>query len=205
MPQSAQQPASHTIDVAFHIAGDRIPVDHGYALYAALSNAPGVGAWLHRAPHVGIHPIRGQYPAPGLLSLTPKSRLTLRLAAAELPYILPLAGQAIELAGHGLCIGVPQTTLLRPAACLYAHAVTTRNGQNEVRFDAEIARQLDEMEIQGKPTRGKRRVLRIKDKTVVAHSLLVSELTAEDSIHLQEAGLGGRRKMGCGVFVPWRA
>jgi CRISPR-associated protein Cas6 len=205
MPHGAQQPTSHTIDVAFHITGDRIPLDHGYVLYAALSSAPGVGAWLHRAPHVAIHPIRGHYAAPGVLQLTQKSSLTLRLAAAELPHILPLAGQAIELNGNALRIGVPQTTLLRPSAAVYAHAVTTRNGQNEARFDGEILRQLEELEIQGKPTRGKRRVLRIKDKIVVAHSLLVSELTAEDAIHLQEAGLGGRRKMGCGVFVPWRA
>jgi CRISPR/Cas system CSM-associated protein Csm4 (group 5 of RAMP superfamily) len=31
----------------------------------------------------------------------------------------------------------------------------------------------------------------------------VSELTAEESIRLQEHGLGGRRKMGCGVFEEW--
>jgi len=202
MSQGAQQSASHTIDVAFRITGDRIPVDHGYALYAALARVPGAGPWLHDASLVAIHLIRGHYAAPGVLRVTPTSRLTLRLAAAELPYILPLAGQAINLDGHSLRIGVPQTTLLRPATSLYAHAVTTRNGHDEARFDAEIARQLDGLEIAGKPIRGKRRVLHIKDKTVVAHTLLVTELTAADALHLQKAGLGGRRKMGCGIFMP---
>ncbi len=46
-------------------------------------------------------------------------------------------------------------------------------------------------------------MFRIKDKHVVAHTLLVSELTAEETIRLQEEGLGGRRKLGCGVFVPY--
>ena len=101
-------------------------------------------------------------------------------------------------------VGVPQTTLLTPATALYAHRVTTRNGQDEERFDNEIRHQLETLGIHGKASRGKRRVFRIKDKTVVGHSLLVSELTAEESIRLQEAGLGGRRKMGCGVFLPWR-
>ena len=32
----------------------------------------------------------------------------------------------------------------------------------------------------------------------------VGGLTAEESICLQERGLGGRRRMGCGLFVPGR-
>jgi hypothetical protein len=31
-----------------------------------------------------------------------------------------------------------------------------------------------------------------------------SGLSAEDSLRLQEVGIGGRRHMGCGVFVPFR-
>jgi len=206
MPHDALGPASFTIDLAFGLKGGSIPVDHGYALYSALCRLPGVGPWLHDAADVAIHPIRGHYlPESGLLTLHARSRLTLRIAAADLPQVLPVTGRDIDIDGNRLHIAVPETLSLRPVTALYAHAVTTRNGQDEARFDAEIARQLTELEIQGKTTRGKRRVLRIKDKTIVAHSLLVSELTAEDAIHLQEAGLGGRRKMGCGVFVPWRA
>jgi CRISPR-associated protein Cas6 len=80
--------------------------------------------------------------------------------------------------------------------------VTCRNGQDEARFDAEIARQMDEFGIHGKAQRGPRRTVTIKDKKVVAHTLLVTELTAEESIRVQVAGLGGRRKMGCGIFLP---
>ena len=204
MRQGDPQLITHTIEAAFRVQGDSIPVDHGYALYAALSRLPNAGAWLHRSEVVAIHPIRGQYVGNGLLKLTDRSRLILRLPAAELPHILPLVGKTIEIDSHSLSIGVPQTTLLRPAAVLYAHSVTTRNGQDEARFDAEIQRQIAALEVHAKPTRGKRKVIRIKDKTVVAHALLISELSADDSIHLQEAGLGGRRKMGCGLFIPWR-
>jgi hypothetical protein len=35
-------------------------------------------------------------------------------------------------------------------------------------------------------------------------SALVDYLTATESILLQEHGLGGRRHMGCGIFVPMR-
>lgn len=50
-----------------------------------------------------------------------------------------------------------------------------------------------------------RRTLRIRDKTVVGYALAVTELTADESIRLQEAGVGGRRRFGCGLFVLLRA
>jgi CRISPR-associated protein Cas6 len=196
--------AHRVIDCAFPLRGDRIPLDHGYALYAALCGLSAAGHWLHASEQAAIQLIRGRYAAPGLLQLTDKSRLRLRLAAADLPNILSLASQSVSVDGHALTIGVPQTTLLRPAVALYAHVVTTRNGDDEARFDAEIARQLETLGIRATLTRGKRRVFRVKDKTVVGHSLLVNELGADDSLRLQALGLGGRRKMGCGVFIPWR-
>jgi len=58
--------------------------------------------------------------------------------------------------------------------------------------------------IRGKLGLGRRRVMRIKDKTIVGFQVVVAELTAEESITLQEHGLGGRRRMGCGIFVPLR-
>lgn len=54
----------------------------------------------------------------------------------------------------------------------------------------------------GKPHR---RLLRIKDRRMVGYAVQVTGLTAEESIKLQEHGLGGRQKMGCGFFVPMQA
>jgi len=129
MPQGDTQTPSHTIEVDFPVHGDAIPLDHGYALYAALSRLASVGPWLHGTDAVAIHPIRGNYAGKGLLKLSAKSRLRLRLPAACLPQILILAGKRVEIDGHPVRIGVPQTTLLRPTTALYAHMVTTRNGR----------------------------------------------------------------------------
>ena len=43
-----------------------------------------------------------------------------------------------------------------------------------------------------------------EDKEIVGFALRVEELTAEESIRLQEKGIGGRRRFGCGIFVPER-
>ena len=72
-------------------------------------------------------------------------------------------------------------------------------------------RQLEAMEVRGEPGiplvetgpragQPRRKILKVKDKQVVGFPLQVTELTAEESIRLQEAGLGGRGKMGGGFF-----
>ncbi len=197
--------SSPAIDLIFPLHGKHAPLEHGYLLYAVLSHhlETPESLWLHDSDSVGLHLIRGRYVGAGLLALH-DARFGVRIPADLIPKFLPLAGKSIQLGDHHLRIGIPQPHALTPATTLYAHLVTTKNGQDEARFDVEIARQLAALDIHGKPQRGPRRMFRIKDKHVVAHTLLVSELSAEESIRLQEEGLGGRRKLGCGVFVPWQ-
>lgn len=52
---------------------------------------------------------------------------------------------------------------------------------------------------------GKRRTIRIRDKEVVGYEVILEGLTADESLAIQTTGLGGRRHMGCGVFVALRA
>ena len=193
-----------TIDLYFPIHGREIPVDHGYLLFSALSNflEPEGDPWLHQAETVGLHPIRGRYCGKGRLRIGSHGKLGIRLRASLIPKFLPLAGKVLRLGGDSFRVGIPIPRMLKPSARLYAHLVTTRNGHEEDRFDAEIARQLQALGIHGAIQREVRRTFTVKEKRVVAHSLLVSELTAEESVRLQEAGLGGRRKLGCGVFLP---
>ena len=198
------QDNKHVVDLFFHVQGKEVPVDHEYTLYSAISRILESGEenkWLHNADNVGLLPIRGHYAGQGKLMLDQHARFGLRLPVNLIPKVLRLAGKRLDVNGEALRVGVSTTSALIPAPLLYAHIVTTKNGEDETRFDTEIQRQLDALGIKGKPARGPRRIVTIKDKKVVGYSLLVSELTAEESICLQEQGLGGRRKMGCGVFV----
>lgn len=202
MPQGE----SHIVDLFFHVQGKQVRVDHSYALYGAISRVLETDAedkWLHNAYNVGLVPIRGHYAGEGVLHLGQHARFGLRLPAHLISKALRLAGKRLEINGDALRVGVSMTSALITAPVLYAHIVTTKNGEDEARFDAEVQRQLVALDIKGKPARGPRRIVTIKDKKIVGYSMLVSELTAEESIRLQEQGLGGRRKMGCGVFVEW--
>jgi len=187
------------VDLVFQVMGKTIPVDHGYPLYSAISK---VLKNFHEEQEVHLSPIRGRYVGNGILDIQPKSELTLRLPIANLRSYINLAGKKLDILGHAINIGVPNTQALVPAPALYAHLVTTKNGNFQFRFDAEIRRQLSELGIKGSFQIGERRTLAVHKKQMVGYSLFVNELTAEESILLQETGLGGRHKMGCGFFLP---
>ncbi len=201
------------VDLAFRVNGTSLPVDHGYALYAALSR---ILPEIHTADAIGVHAIRGIYNGNGMLLLSDSSRLVIRLPHEDIGTYLKLAGKSLVLNGCRLRVGVCETRVLVPVATLHCRNVTTKNGENPTRFDAEIVRQSASLGIRGKVFRvpkcskggegpdPSRRILRVKSKRIVGYSVLATELTAEESILLQERGLGGRRRMGCGVFVPKR-
>lgn len=188
--------------LTFSAKGSFLPVDHGYLLFSALSSA--VPA-LHQSENIGVKLLRGVYvPKKKLLDISPASRLSLLLPKQEVADCLALAGRTLHLGGHTLELDMARTAALRPTPTLYAHLVTTRNGDEEQRFDREIDRQLDALSISCAWKKGKRRTFKIHDKQVVGYALFVHGLNARDSLSLQENGLGGRRKMGCGMFEPYK-
>lgn len=194
-------PTDIKIDLQFQAFGKTLAVDHGYGLYSAIS---GILPVFHSATDVGMSLIRGKYIGDGLLSIAPSSLLVFRLPARQMAEYINLAGKFLDIGGHVLSIGVPSSRALVPATALYAHFVTTRNGQDSRRFERELARQLSDMECHGRVSIDKRRTFKVHGRQVVGYSVLVSELTAGESLTLQEQGLGGRRKMGCGFFQPWK-
>jgi Cas6 Crispr len=44
------------VNLAFRLTGSKVPVDHGYALYSAISR---ILPEIHGAKNIGVHPIRG--------------------------------------------------------------------------------------------------------------------------------------------------
>ena len=203
------------VDLSFPLVGKTLPLDHGYALYAALSRFL---PHLHEHKAVGVHPIRGDVVGDGLLRVAARSQLQIRTPTDLIAEFLPLAGKVLELDGHSLRLGVPRVLALRPAATLAARLVTIKGFTEPSGFLEAVRRQSDALGVSrqaaieipsvpagrahvGEPLR---RVLRIKDRTVVGFAVRVVRLTAEESITLQEHGLGGRRHMGCGILVPIR-
>ena len=189
------------VDVSYPVLGKLLAVDHGYALYGAISRVLPV---IHEDQEIGLKLVRGRYIGNGLLDISPASELVLRLSISKVRHYLVLAGKKLEVLSHNLRVGVPNTRTLNPATALYSPIVTTRNGQEQERFEAEVRSQMASLDLRGRLAIGKRRTFQVHGKQVVGYEVLISELTAPESIRLQEQGLGGRRKMGCGFFEVWR-
>ena len=113
------------IEVRFPVLGTSLPSDHGYALYAAVSRrAPAVhGA----ASPVRIGPVNGLPGGRGLLQLDGRSRLRLRLPAADVPMVLPLACARLEVAGHMIRLGVLEVAALTPVTTVQARLAFPKN------------------------------------------------------------------------------
>jgi CRISPR-associated protein Cas6 len=104
---------------------------------------------------------------------------------------------------------------LRPVPLLTAKVVTYKHATDPNHFLTLTRQRLDEMGVGGEPgiplvQKGnhpgepRRQVLRIKGRKIIEYAIQVAGLTTEESVRLQEQGLGGRCRMGCGFFVPYQ-
>jgi CRISPR-associated protein Cas6 len=200
------------IDLAFALSGATIPLDHGYALFGALSR---IVPALHGERRVGVHPIAGRATAPGVLALDDRSCLRLRLPSEDLAPYLAIAGARLDLDGHALRVGVPRAEPLAPAPSVASRLVTYKHGTTGDELLADVRRDLEALGIAAapqlvpNPREGARdphirRILRVKGRAIVGYALRVPGLAPEESLRLQESGLGGRRRFGCGIFVPYQ-
>lgn len=220
------------IELQFPVLSSEIPADHGYALYGAMSRLVPklhtqeltVRIGPIRGPYAGNCKLRLEPRSSRLrIRLRPEDLpILLPLAGKR----LELDGHALRLGVPQVAALVPATTLFArtvvikasspktdPAVKTSRDRAKTKRYQEPAEFLAAIRRELARQGIEaqadlplhqsgdrtGQPCR---RVLRVHGKSIVGFSVIVQGLTAEESLTLQEKGLGGRGKMGCGFFTP---
>lgn len=195
------------IDLSFSVSGETLPADHGYGLYSALTH------WneaIHALEGLSTQTIAGIPDKQGKIYLTERSRLVIRLPYDQVPIVYGLAGKALTIGNHTIHLGIPQIFRLQPTSKLKARIVTIKGYQEPKAFLEAALRQLEDLEIKGtvvipvnEEKEAERKTIKIKRFTVVGFKLGVFDLSDEDSLKLQIYGLGGKRRMGCGVFVPF--
>jgi len=193
------------INVQFPVEGDKLPADHGYLLYAAISQFK---PELHETGWLGVEMISGMPAGDNLIVLPRRAALNLRIPADRFGEVIGLAGKRLETGKHAIRLGIPTARPLTPSAKLYSRLVTIRGFMEVPEFLEAANRQLAELEITAElelPPEDRsrfRRIITVKDKKIVGFSLVAHGLSDEDSIKLQALGIGGRRAMGCGIFNP---
>jgi CRISPR-associated protein Cas6 len=203
---------NNVINLSFPVKGTQLPADHNYRLYAALSQR---FSELHDLKGLAINTISGIPDQQGKIILTKSSKLYIRFPVEAIALIYPLAGESLKIGDHIIELGNPELQTLQPIDTLKARLVTIKGYTEPSSFLEAVQRQLEALEIKanigipanknGEPKRLTMKINKAQAKrsyTIIGFSVVVSDLTSEDSIKLQIEGLGGKRRLGCGVFYP---
>jgi len=189
--------ADHAFDVVFAVTGARLPMGYEAALWGALL---GRLPWLADEPCVGVHAIRATS-ADGVLLLSRRTRLTLRLPLRRQDDVTRLSGQHLEVGGERLEVGAARSRPLEPYPTLSARFVAT-GAADDLAHQEAVQAMLEEL---GMPVRficGTMRTMRSGDVEVAGAEVVVHQLRPEQSLAMQERGLGGGRHLGRGLFLP---
>lgn len=189
-------------EVHFELHGTLLPRDHGYPLFLELSR---LLPWLSDETLAAVHHIHGaETGRDDLLILNRRAKLVVRIPVHREADLAILSGQTITVGGFKLTIGKGKTKPLARHSPLYAHCVTT-GSVDEEGFASDIINILDELKITCRFICGRRQAITTADGVVDGYSLLLHELPVEQSILIQQRGMGGNRKIGCGIFIPHKS
>jgi len=188
------------VDVAFSLRGATIPADHGWHLFRLLAERLD---WLAAEPDAGVHPIRGSRAVAGEIYLGARARLMLRLPRERAEQSFALSGTRLDL-GDGVEVGGARLRPLFAHATLYSQFATT-GAADEAGFLRDVSAELERAGIGCKIICGRMRRAQTQGAEIVGFSLMLHELSPEDSLRMQAVGLGVGRKLGCGIFVPHKS
>jgi CRISPR-associated protein Cas6 len=187
-------------DVALAISGETIDAGYAVSLYEALARQL---QWLDQEPAAGVFSIRGLSLSAGRLLIGGRTRVVLRVPAERVADCQRLRGQCIDLP-QPLRIGAVTARELLPFPVLYAHLVVT-GCEAEPAFLADVLAELESVGVDCQVIVGRSGELRTGSGREMGYSVMLHGLTPDESILLQERGLGRHRKLGCGLFVPHKS
>lgn len=204
-----QSLSDEVVDFVCTISCRSLPVDHAHALAEALlTQAP----WLQSDAGAGIHPISIQeagngWMRPGgadeLLYLSRRTKLILRAPRSRLEEAESLKDKPFDVAGNALVIQKMDVRKLQPMETLFSLHNIVEQGHDEEAFLQAIFELLKDMQINPrKMLPGKGRTIRTAEGELQTSSLMIAELKPDESIALQQRGIGEHQHLGCGLFVP---
>jgi len=207
----AYQIPDDVFDVAFKLTGSWLAVDHAQL----LSHAVCAKLKSSTCSQIGIHQVRVAESGNGwerpsnageMLQLSRRTKLVLRVDRGVYEDVLRLCDSELEIGGQGLKVGDSKLRKLSPLTTLFAHGIACDEIQAETDFLADMASAIGQMDIRVKKMIcGMAHSIRSDKGSIFTRSLMVASLTPQESVLLQQRGIGSGRLMGCGLFLPHRS
>lgn len=197
-------------DFLFKIECKTLPLDHGYSLsQQIIKHLP----WINEEPRAAIHQIhvaesangwmRPEDPETELLCVSRRTKMTLRLPMTRSEDARALIGKKLDIQGHALSVGEFSTRKLSRLTTVFARYMDTGGSSDEALFLQSMHQQLLEKGIKVKKMMSGRLLTHRTDEgPLLTRKLMLSDLDVQQSVFLQENGLGDKQLMGLGIFLP---
>jgi len=201
------------VDLIFDIQCRELPVDHAHDLAQALkTHLPE----LEDDQRLGVHSVHlagsqngWERPDPKLgqrLILSRRTRLTLRVPKERQEQIQEaLNGAELDIGGCSLKIGRAKQKMLSSQGTIFSRYVALEPGE-DADENAFLQRIVDHLAERGirvtKALCGKTTEVAGPEGPVQTRSIMIAGLKAEESVRIQQEGIGPLRHMGCGIFIP---
>jgi CRISPR-associated protein Cas6 len=204
---------ARVVDIAFRLECPCLPVDHSWSLSKSIENYL---PWFADEENTGIHAIHGAesnhgWTRPGgsegdLIHLSKRVKLVLRIPGGRLSQCATMSGRTLTVEGARIKLGRYTVRSINPTSTLFARRIVTYPDEKEETFLQRALSELTNMNVTvPKLLPGRTTRINTPDRQMVARSLLLADLPLEDSIRIQESGLGEGRNLGCGLFVPHKS
>ena len=200
------------VDVVFSIDCRELPVDHAHSLSTAIRRA---APWISEDAQIGVHAVHvagsqngWERPAHGTgtrLLLSRRTKLTIRAPKHAVERLeRDLRGAVLDVDGCPLKVRDAHTRLLSKQGTLQARYVVAESAdESDEAFLGRMARELAELGIRVRRALcGRTNLVSTPAGPIATRSLMLADLTPEESVRLQRHGLGPLRQMGCGIFIP---
>ncbi|KOR31735.1 hypothetical protein TI05_11745 [Achromatium sp. WMS3] len=208
------QVSEDIIDLVFDINCRELPVDHAHTLATAMTE---VLPWIKQNHNIGIHSIyvagsqngwiRPEHNTQNRLLLSKRTKLVLRIPKEQQNLVQQgLTGLTLDIDTCPMQIRQGKPRPLSKHTTLLARYIEATNHEDETDFLHWAAQELDKLAIKiRKALCGKTLTLTTPDGFLKTRSLLLADLSLEESLKLQQQGLGGYKILGCGLFLPYKS
>jgi len=204
----------NVVDLSFDVECKELPVDHAYALSSAIIK---LSSWIVNDPNIGIHTIhvagsqngweRPIHNDSNRLILSHRTKLTIRTNHDKINALQQeLTGQVLNIDDCVMRLGKAKPKIMSKNATLFARYVAIETLENETEFLQWVANELQTMNVTiRKAICGKTVEIKTSNGLLPTRSLLLADLSLEESICLQQRGLGKHKLLGCGIFIPHKS
>ena len=208
----ARSVPDHIIDLSYRLSGRAVPLDHAWALrQAVIDRLP----WMADEAGCGIHQIhvassgngwlRPERDGDAIIHMSRRTRLVLRIPKTRYDDAQALVGGTLHLGSDcRIGVGVAAVKPLSALTTVFSRYVVSGAEETESDFTERVAHSLRH-DLAVRPRKllcGSVSTIRTPNSDLRTRQVFLSDLDHDESIRLQQHGLGPDRLLGCGLFIP---